>query len=75
MTRQGWGWKALTDLVAIVGVLDVVRERRQRVQVVLALSQQACCGEAKHVGYPTGRGNGGLRRFWGGEAGVTRAGL
>lgn len=32
----------VVDLVAIVGVLDVVRERRQRVQVVLALSQQAC---------------------------------
>lgn len=32
----------VVDLVTVVGVLDVVWERRQRVQVVLALSQQAC---------------------------------
>lgn len=31
----------VVDLVTVVGVLDVVWERRQRVQVVLALSQQA----------------------------------
>lgn len=41
------GGQGLTDLVAVVGVLDVVWERRQWVQVILPLSQQACCGETK----------------------------
>lgn len=49
--------RALTDLVAIVGVLDVVWERRQRVQVILALSQQACCGEARLSGCPAVKGS------------------
>lgn len=43
---------SLTYLVAIVVVLDMVRERRERIQVVLALSQQACRGEGSHVGTP-----------------------
>lgn len=34
--------QGLTDLVTIVGVLDMVWERRQRVQVILPLSQKAC---------------------------------
>lgn len=32
----------VVNLVTVVGILDVVRERRQWVQVILALSQQAC---------------------------------
>lgn len=32
----------LTNLVAIVVVLDMVREWGERIQVILALSQQAC---------------------------------
>lgn len=33
---------SLTNLVTIVVVLDMVRERGERIQVILALSQQAC---------------------------------
>lgn len=40
----------VVDLVAIVGILDVVWERRQRVQVILALSQQACRQEQQEEG-------------------------
>ena len=51
MTWQGWegpvGGQGLTDLVTVMGGLDVVWEWRQWVQVILPLSQQACCGETK----------------------------
>lgn len=45
---------SLTSLVAIVVVLDMVREWEESIQVILALSQQACRGrghmEAPHIG-------------------------
>lgn len=50
------GRQGLTDLVAIVGILDVVWEWRQWVQVILPLSQQACCGGAKHEEVPSREG-------------------
>lgn len=53
-----WGevGQGLTDLITIVGVLDVVWKWWQWVQIVLPLSQQACCGEAKHEGVPSREG-------------------
>lgn len=44
-----------------MGILDVVRERRQWVQVILALSQQACCGDEKHEKVPHREGQQGAR--------------
>ena len=44
----------LTDLVAVVGILHVVWVRRQWVQIILALSQQACCGETELRGRQQG---------------------
>lgn len=38
----------VVNLISIVVVLDMVRERGQRIQVILALSQQACRGEGSH---------------------------
>lgn len=58
----------LTDLVAVVGILHVVWVRRQWVQIILALSQQACCGETE-LGAPAGRGSRALR---GGPSGWAR---
>lgn len=52
------GRASLTDLVTVMGVLDVVWEWRQRVQVILPLSQQACRGEGKHEGVPRGDSKG-----------------
>lgn len=53
-----------------MGVLDVVWEWRQWVQVILPLSQQACRGEGKHEGVPHGHSKGALRHFWGGQTGM-----
>lgn len=47
----------LVYLVAVVGVLHVVWVRRQWVQIILALSQQACYGETERSGCPAGRGS------------------
>lgn len=68
----GWG-QGLTNLVAVMGILDMVWEWRQWVQVILPLSQQACCGEAKHEGVPHRNSRGPeafLGRVSGGQAGM-----
>lgn len=51
----------VVNLVAIVVVLDMVWERRERIQVVLALSQQARQEEQEEAGSSHGRG---VRRQW-----------
>lgn len=51
----------LTDLVTVVGILHVVWVRRQWVQIILALSQQACCGETELRGRQQGGAAGALR--------------
>jgi hypothetical protein len=43
---------SLTNLVAIVVVLDMVREWGERIQVILALSQQACREEGVTCRHP-----------------------
>lgn len=75
---KGWGdvrggTRGLTDLVTIVGVLDVVWEWWQWVQVILPLSQQACCGEAKREGVPSRAGRRVPEALLGGEIEVRQA--
>lgn len=52
----------VVDLVAVVGILDVVRKRGQRIQVILALSEQARQAQQEEVG--SSHGHGGRRLGW-----------
>lgn len=53
----------VVNLVAIVVVLDMVREWGERIQVILALSQQACRQEQQEEAGGS-HGHGGRRLWW-----------